>query len=684
VRKMTLILLIMGLVFSMSATAAGTEDPQQTQGTGSSGMTSGGLDANIPAEWYEPIKLASEVGIRSFGESPLLADRVTSGELPPVQERLPDDPPVIYTYDGQEGKYGGQMLIWGKNLNNGDDTWILIGDNPHAGIVTPNGQDIFPFMVKGWEYNDDYTQITLNLHEGMKWSDGHPFTADDYLGTYEYYFNEKALTPIPPAERRPVAMTNMEKVDDFTVRLTYASPVPREIDIDYTRSMGGWMRWNEGIRPFHFLQQYHPAFVDEAELTQKAKGVGLERWDEYTMRMMNNSKFNIWEDGQAPDLRPYIWIERTETYAILERNPYYPFVDQFGNQLPYIDTIKVNLASNNQAVVNQTVTGNGDFSGRRTSITDLALYKSNEANGDYRTLLWPKSVSPDLALIYNLNHKDAGLREIFSDIRFRQATSLAIDRDDMNNKAYLGLGTPLSTSVPPTSAYYEEKYGNNFIEHDLDEANRLLDEMGMKDTNGDGLREAPNGQKFNPTIRFSTSGSIDPTAVMEIVKQDWMDVGIDVDLKFEEISLWRSNIGSNDWDISTWSLSPMDLSMGSNNLIHFAITNVTDTPSPWPLHALWYKTHGEQGLEPEDPVVLSTIELAERVDSPVDGDDMAAAIAELLEINYENLWTVGLIGMVKQPILVSNRLHNVAEAMIWDGSLQYPKATYPAQFWLEE
>jgi peptide/nickel transport system substrate-binding protein len=635
------------------------------------------IDPNIPDSWYEAPKSASQWGIRSFNESPILAARVKQGVLPPVEDRLPVEPPVIETY-AKVGKYGGDVVVWGTSLNWGSDLRYF-NIPPAAGHPAPDGSKMLPHLVEDWVYTDQGKTLTIYLREGLKWSDGHPFTSADYTGWWKHVANNATLTAVAPPDRKPIALLDVSAVDDYTVVFKYDKANPRQMEFGSQNNMV------EGIAPFHFLKNYHPAFVPEKQLVAAAKDLGLDRWDEYYGRMVNDSQYHPEWEAQRPILRPYVAVEATETYLIVERNPYYPFVDQEGNQLPYIDTIRTNLANSSEMAATKAATGEATLCARYTRAEDIPLYKRNEQKEDYTTLIWHRAYGSDIAIRFNMTHNDPNLRKIFTDARFRRAMSVAINREDINNKVYYGQAVPMQSTVTPTNTLFETNFATAYAQFDPAQAEDWLDEMGMVDTDGDGIREQPNGDKFNPTLIYCKMGPVDPTAAMELVRGDWLDVGVDIQLKFVSRELHDTTYRTNEGDCTIWTNDMVtDLTFGDPwHIAKFAAPGTNPTHNPWPAYANWYTTDGETGEEPTEEV-KKIIELSEVLATHPDEKVRADAGRELLEIHADQLWTVGTVGLGPQPIIISNKLKNVPEKGLWDWGLRYMKTYNPMQFYMED
>lgn len=641
-------------------------------------MASDIMDPQIPESWFEAPKLASEVGITEFDESPMLADRVASGELEAVAERLPKDPPVVEPY-GEIGKYGGTAEVWGTALNFGGDVRYLAPPDA-AGRVTPDGADIVPYYLESWEFSDQGRVLTLKLREGMKWSDGHLFTSDDYLFWWDHIAHNTELTNVPPEEQTPVATLNATAPDKYTVVYEYNVPNPRRDDFGFQNEFGFGV-----TPPAHFLKQFHPDFVDLKELEAKAAELGLNSWVDYFNRMRNDSEVHPEFEQQKPTLRPFVAVERTNSTLTFERNPYYPFVDTEGNQLPYIDRAVVSLANSREVAALKMATGEGVIGGRFTTQQDLALYKKNEKAEGYKTRIFQKAYGSDCGIQLNLSHEDPAMRELFLDVRFRRALSVAIDRENINKKLYFGLAVPMQASVPPTSKFYKDEYGQAYADFDLEQAEQLLDEIGMVDKDGNGFRERPDGQAFRPTLIYSKD-FFDPTPALELIKNSWSKVGIDFNMKEVDRALLDQARAANDFDISVWVIDNItDVGLGDPwHIAKMFAPGPGSVPySPWPDFINWIQTKGEEGIEPPEEIKYLR-KLADKLATDPDPAERDKAAVELIELQAENLWSIGTVALPPQPVMVSNKLKNVPDRGLWDWSMRYMSPYYPVQFYLDD
>ncbi|MFW6271121.1 MAG: ABC transporter substrate-binding protein, partial [Bacillota bacterium] len=222
------------------------------------------IDPDIPESWYENLQTASELDIEEFDQSPVLDDKVEKGELPPVEERLPDDPPVIEPYD-EVGEYGGTLNLWDNQLEGYEMGYFNYSSGGYASggapaiKSTPDGQ-IFPYFVKDWEFSNDYKDLTIFLREGIKFSDGEPLNADDIMYWWEHHANVEELEPVPPEEWKP-PLIDVTKEDDHSVTLHYGKSAPNVL---IGLNVAG---------PEHYMKEFHPDFVDKDQITEMAQEV---------------------------------------------------------------------------------------------------------------------------------------------------------------------------------------------------------------------------------------------------------------------------------------------------------------------------------------------------------------------------------------------------------------------------
>src|SRR5690606_31351659 len=203
--------------------------------------------------------------------------------------------------------------------------------------------------------------------------------------------------------------------------------------------------------------------------------------------------------------------------------------DPDGNQLPYIDRMQFPLIEDAEAINARAIAGEIDMELRHISLAKYALYQENAEKGNYRLLLWPKASASDTAIFFNQSAKDPKYRELFQNFKFRQAMSVAIDREEINQIAYLGQGIARTATVVPESPLYDARLEALNAEYDADKANALLDEIGL--TRGsDGFRTFPDGSPL--MLELETNEQNGPRFdTLELIAEKWRAVGINSQVK---------------------------------------------------------------------------------------------------------------------------------------------------------
>ena len=454
-----------------------------------------------------------------FGESPKLAALVRQGRLPPVEERLPVDPMVIPVVE-RIGEYGGEI----KRSYLGSNLSCNFGRPIRDGLVRPSmdASAIVMAVAKSIEPSPDQKTWTVTLRTGMKWSDGHPFTADDFTFQHEERMSDDELTPVKAAYfLTGGTRASVRKIDDITVEFAYEIPNSTfnesnlVMDADCGRP---GLEYRIHYAPAHYMKQFLPKYAEggKAALDKMAKDEGRPDWMSL-YRRRDTTQAN----PDRPTTRMLVLDSGITNKRIIgNRNPYFYAVDPVGNQLPYIDRWIWDPVADREAVNLNAVSGLIDFQSRHINLPDVPLFREHEDKGGFRVVLWDSLEENDVAL--SLNHSDATLKgEYFRNDDFRHALSYAIDRDKINEVAFLGLGKARNIMPVAGSAYYpgpELEY--KYMEFDRDKANMMLDEI-MPDKNDEGFRLMSNGEVLNINIY---GGQFADT--MELLKSDLDKVGI--------------------------------------------------------------------------------------------------------------------------------------------------------------
>lgn len=623
------------------------------------------LRGSPPARWI-PIAVAAAVlsvsgAWAQYKEAPLLAAKVAAGGLPPVAERLPAKPFVVTPLE-QVGTYGGTLR---GALTGTADFWGY-KTVVRTSLVewAPGEAKVVPALAESIDVSPDGRTYTFHLREGLRWSDGQPFTADDVEFYYTAIATNKSLTPNFPqwltTGGKPVVI---KKVDDRTVTFTFEAPSAVLLET---------MSFTPGfdlITPKHYLSQFHPDYVPEAELTAKTKAAGFDNWFQL-FQARNDTYLNperpvmaAWQVKQA----------FPESRMIAERNPYYWKVDTEGNQLPYIDRLANDLLADSKVITLRAASGGIDMQYRHITYVDLPVLIDGSEKNNYRIARWAVD-GGWVAMFTNQSHKDPVMRDLIQNVDFRAALSHAVDRAEVNALLYNGLGktgNPVSSAGDP---FFVEGTGQRFAEFNPDLANQLLDKIGLDKRDAENYRLRPDGKRLEIEIlSFPDPTGISVADAYELVTQAWERVGVRATLRILERALWFERMMAGDFDVSgtdiatfLWVLQP-DWYVPTLSRTFWA-----------PLYGLWYESRGKSGEEPP-PVIRSLQEIYDKIVVTVDPAERAALGQQITKLHDENVWVIGVVQLPFQPVIVSSELINVENEGISSFRLQHLGQTAPEQ-----
>lgn len=594
-----------------------------------------------------------------YNEAPMLAERVAAGELPPVEERLPANPRVVEPIDSV-GVYGG---IW-------DRGWRGVNDFHAFGRITydpvlrwprdPAGE-VQPGLAERWEWNEDGTELTLYFREGLKWSDGVLFSVDDVIFWWEAIETDPNVTAAIHLEWQ--ALEELVKVDDSTISLRFSEPngLAETVGLAFHGS-----QWPLGFERFgfyapkHYLEQFHPAYNDEATydlFQEKVFDYNVER------PVMTAWKITQYDPGA--------------TLMIAERNPYYWAVDTEGNQLPYIDYVYFHLVEDVAGVNAMGIAGELDMQARAINLADYPVYMQNAESNDYHMLLWPQAMASNGTLFINQSYPEPQYRELFQNFDFRRALSLSIDRNAVNEIAFLGQGTPRTETVVPSSPYYQPELESLNAEYDPATAETLLDGIGL--TKGaDGFRTFPDGSELLIVIETSGTGAGE-LDTYELVTEWWNAIGVKTELVQETREVFWERAGANEIMVATWTtdrgLVPM-----VDPIYQFPFDERS-----WmgPAFGMWYKSAGEQGEEPPAHI-MAAMDLYNEYRRTTDPARQLEIGKEIVKMATEQLWAIGTVGLVPNPVVVKNSFMNVGAEHTADWIIMTPGTQDPAHYYFAD
>jgi len=587
-------------------------------------------------------------------ESSFWAQEVNAGSLPHVQDRIPSEPLVVdLEAKGRSfGRQGGtlrtlisrtkdvrQMVVYGYAR--------LVGYQPDYTLA--------PDILAAVDVEEG-RKFTLHLRPGHRWSDGMPFTSDDFRYWWENVANDPDITPSGPPDFM-IVDNRLGKVtfpDEHTVVFEWQIPNPNFLPL-LAQASPPFI-----YRPAHYLSQFHKKFADPDALAEKIKAARVKSWAALHNKRDNMYKF---DNPALPTLQPWInSSDKDSSRKLFVRNPYFHRIDSRGVQLPYIDVVQMTVVGGG-LIAAKANAGEVDLQARGLDFPDVAILKKGEADGGkYRTLLWANGAASQIAIYPNLNFADPVWREVMRDVRFRRALSLGIDRRMINRALYFGLASEGGMSALSQSALYNDDNTHAWSMMNLAHANALLDDMGLTDRTPAGLRKLPDGRPMEFVIETAGERSEEENA-LAIIADTWRDLGIRLIMRPLDRDILRNRIYAGRTMASVWFGWDNGLPGPSTSPSYLAPTN--QEFFAWPMWGQYYQTVGQAGSPPDMQPAKRLMLLANdwnHTDDPQVREDIWK---RMLAIHAEQQFAIGVLAEAPQPVVVSNDLMNVPEHGIW-------------------
>ncbi len=587
-------------------------------------------------------------------ESSFWAQEVNAGSLPHVQDRIPSEPLVVdLEAKGRSfGRQGGtlrtlisrtkdvrQMVVYGYAR--------LVGYQPDYTLA--------PDILAAVDVEEG-RKFTLHLRPGHRWSDGMPFTSDDFRYWWENVANDPDITPSGPPDFM-IVDNRLGKVtfpDEHTVVFEWQIPNPNFLPL-LAQASPPFI-----YRPAHYLSQFHKKFADPDALVEKIKAARVKSWAALHNKRDNMYKF---DNPALPTLQPWInTSDKDSSRKLFVRNPYFHRIDSRGVQLPYIDVVQMTVVGGG-LIAAKANAGEVDLQARGLDFPDVAILKKGEADGGkYRTLLWANGAASQIAIYPNLNFADPVWREVMRDVRFRRALSLGIDRRMINRALYFGLASEGGMSALSQSALYNDDNTHAWSMMNLAHANALLDDMGLTDRTPAGLRKLPDGRPMEFVIETAGERSEEENA-LAIIADTWRDLGIRLIMRPLDRDILRNRIYAGRTMASVWFGWDNGLPGPSTSPSYLAPTN--QEFFAWPMWGQYYQTVGQAGSPPDMQPAKRLMLLANdwnHTDDPQVREDIWK---RMLAIHAEQQFAIGVLAEAPQPVVVSNDLMNVPEHGIW-------------------
>lgn len=627
---------------------------------------------------------------KTFKEAPALAAQVKAGKLPAVDKRLPEPSQLFVVKPLREvGKYGGN---WRRAFTGPADHENGNRINSADKILTfeYTGTKIMPSLARDWKVSDDGKTTTIYLRKGAKWSDGKPFTANDFVFWYEDIYLNKNIVPTPFFEFQIDGKDGkMRKVDDYTVAFEFPEPYAFFVyQLAGSTAIGAglatrgaFQNWGGAYAPAHYLKQFLPKYSSDDAVNQKAKELGFDNW----VSLLRN-RYSWALNPDLPVMTPWKTVSpiNSPTWS-MERNPYFWAVDTAGNQLPYIDRITMTLAENAEVANLRAIAGEYDIQERHMHLSKLPVFLENAKKGNYTVRLDPGQNGADVALhIGNSYEGDPEMMKLLRNRDFRRALALGIDRDQLNEAFWLGVGTAGNIAPAPDTLYspgpeWNKKWGVL----DLKQSNELLDKLGYTKKDSEGYRLRADGKGRLRVEMVTVGGQFVPfTPVGEMIKQQWRKIGVDVDIKELERNLAFTRDSNNENQIITWAND------GSEMLFLFprhAIPVDAAESHMGMAYARWYASKGASGKKPDDPELLRAFDLF-RASFGAKEEDRVSNAKEIWKILVDNVYSIGTVGQSPAFMgvrIVKNNMGNIPDRQVNAQHVRTPYSSQPITFYFK-
>ena len=617
------------------------------------------------------LPLLPGLGATAPEEPPNLAAGVAAGDLPPLASRLPRNPRVVdmAALKKAEGRYGGTLRI--IMADDKDIRMMTVYAYARLVVFDPDLK-LVPDILENFEIEEGRI-FTLHLRKGHRWSDGKPFTSEDFRYCWEDVSLNKKLSRGGPSQQMLVEgkPPSFEVLDDVTVRYSWEKPNPL-----FLPSLAGGSP-NYIFMPAHYLKQFHQKYSDPDKLAELVASHRMRDW--VALHTVMSRQYRP-ENPDLPTLEP--WMNTTAPPAVrfvFRRNPYFHRVDGSGRQLPYISTVYLSISSAD-IIPAKTGAGESDLQARYLRFDNYTFLRQAEKQHPIKVDLWRDGTGSEVAFLPNLNTKDKVWRDALRDVRFRRALSLAIDRHEINQEFYFGLAREAANSVLPGSPLYKKSYDEAWAAFDPGQANRLLDEMGLK-KGGDGVRLLPDGRPAELVVELA--GSVEQSDVMELVREYWADIGLKVFQRSLNLEVMRRRFLAGDTLISMWG--GLSVGLATADLPPEELAPVSSAQGNWAKWGQYTETMGKAGEPVDLPAAKELLDLYNTWRVSSTSEERRGIWEKMLTIFTDQVFTIGTVNSVYQPVVINSRLRNVPR----EGVYSFAPGAYfgiymPDTFWYDE
>ena len=607
----------------------------------------------------------------TFSEAPELTAKVNEGTLPAVEERIPARNSVFIAQTDaagnalEIGEYGGNF-----NMPGGGGSWGIARPALESIIRYNSDGSYVPNVIKSYEYNSDYTVWTFHLREGMKWSDGDDFTADDitfwyYMVHINNYDTKASWDALKDGKTGNYAV--LGKVDDYTVTWTFESPKYPGAFIE-----NGDFKWCWA--PSHFLLNLIPSSfyvqndywedtgLSDEQVLENAAALGYEYGE--VKDLGKNICYYFWNVSGLPTVNSFVLSteeghnSRDAELCILERNPYYWKVDAKGNQLPYFDNIYMISGEIDQTVM----MGNGELDRIEVGMEQVAALMGQYGdNAVLKTVAGSSWGSNQIT--FNYTCSDKKYAELFAKSDFRQAMSICVDREEVSLLTSDGFLSPGQAAPTIGNFGYDAEWAMKWTDYDVANAQKLFESCGLK-LGSDGYYDFADGTDF--VLEFmSFDGSAD--YIYSILKRYYDTVHVKTTLTNYDVNTYDQMIDDNNWI----AVMCPHMSVGGFSLKERAASFV-----PVAQAAEWYGDYGTyytdhtKGVAPTGDMA-KLVEYYEQWIDTADSSKRDEIALKIYDLHKQNLWSIAYLEGANSYCFVSPQLHNFTDNLVSNDLYQY-------------
>jgi peptide/nickel transport system substrate-binding protein len=644
-----------------------TKAPEPTKPPAPTSVPPTAVPATKPPEATKP-PAPTTAPASKYKEAPMLAQLVKDGKLPPVDQRLPENPIVVNAE--AIGQYGG---VWRRGfLGPSDFNGIARVIYDSLVVFSPDGGSVVNKYVESVTNSADYKTWTVKLPKGAKWSDGSPFTTDDIMFWHKDVLQNKDLMASLPGwmQNKDGSLAEIKQVDPQTVQWNY-----KEVHTTFLFELANAEYGDRNVPAFlpsKFLKQFHASYAKKDDLDKMVADAKLKTWAE-----LFRLKISPYETPERPGMAAWVAAPNSrmsDQVFRLVRNPYFVGVDKAGNQLPYFDEVQLKFFTDVNALNLAAIAGELDQQERHVQLVNFPVLKENsQKTGKYNLYLWSSLGGADADIIFNQTYtKDPEIGKVLANKDFRIAMSYAINRKQIQESAFLGTGEPRQPVPKKGHPYYPgDEYAYKYIEFNPTLANQMLDKIGLDKKDSEGYRLMPNGKRVAIELSVVAVFGSWPD-IAQLIARDFKTVGVQLIVQIRERALHFSLRESNDLMAEMWNQDTAGFPF-TGSTKYDVRSGIYGNITYGPLWYNWVKTSGKEGIEPPDYMkkMMQLVDHAKTV-GPADQAKDAQEIMKIWVDNMVEIGTVGLTATDQGVAVVNAKMKNVPQNLTKDWPLRSP------------